>query len=518
MPLYSTPGVYVGESQLTSLTQPATGPTAAVFLGEAPRGPVGPTLVTDWPTFKLQFGDLDNAYDLCYSVYHYFANGGRSAYVIRVLGAASTANSSASGASIGLYDGGASVALGTFAANSPGAWGNGIKLTVAQGAVTASSAAKPTFNLAVSLSGTEVEQWKELAVDENSNRYFVEMINRYSKFISVSAPASYTYSTVAPASGASFIATAITDRTMTGGSATSPTTTTYSGASGIDLIDTIQGNLIINAVGLTDTTAINLLAAKCKTRGDSFLIVDPKLTDTTQAMNASTVGAITGSTAPGYMSIYTPCLEMVDPLKTGLGAARTTFPGGAVAGVFVRTELARSVAKAPAGYDCTIVGALGISVKYTDSQVGAMYDAAVQSNSFKAIPGAGVAIMGARTVEKVNPDRFVPVRRTLNYVKRSVKDIAAAYVFEPNDANLWIKLNNDISNFLNNFWRSGGLKGARSSDAFFVVCDKTNNTASSIDQGIVNVSIGIAVTYPAEFIVINVSQWTGGSNAVEINL
>jgi phage tail sheath protein FI len=265
-------------------------------------------------------------------------------------------------------------------------------------------------------------------------------------------------------------------------------------------------------------TTVNILANKCKTRGDSFVIVDPKMTDTTQALNATTVNALTGSSAPGYSAIYTPCLEMVDPLKTGLGAARTTYPGGAVAGVFVRTELARSVAKAPAGYDCTIVGALGISVKYTDGQVGAMYDASVQSNSFKAIPGAGVAIMGARTVERVNPDRFIPVRRTLNYVKRSVKDIAAAYVFEPNDANLWIKLNNDISNFLNNFWRSGGLKGAKSTDAFFVVCDKTNNTASSIDQGIVNVSIGIAVTYPAEFIVINVSQWTGGSNAVEINL
>ena len=43
----------------------------------------------------------------------------------------------------------------------------------------------------------------------------------------------------------------------------------------------------------------------------------------------------------------------------------------------------------------------------------------------------------------------------------------------------------------------------------------TNNTAATIDQGIVNVTVGVALSYPAEFIVINLSQWTGGSNAVE---
>jgi len=48
-----------------------------------------------------------------------------------------------------------------------------------------------------------------------------------------------------------------------------------------------------------------------------------------------------------------------------------------------------------------------------------------------------------------------------------------------------------------------------------VVCNTTNNTTTSIDQGIVNVEVGVALQYPAEFIVINLSQWTGGSNAVE---
>jgi len=72
-----------------------------------------------------------------------------------------------------------------------------------------------------------------------------------------------------------------------------------------------------------------------------------------------------------------------------------------------------------------------------------------------------------------------------------------------------------VSSFLSEFYRSGGLVGDNASQAFFVVCNTTNNTTTSIDQGIVNVEVGVALQYPAEFIVINLSQWTGGSNAVE---
>ena len=86
MPTYSTPGVYVNEGTLASLTPSVTGGTAAVFFGAAARGRETPTLITDWSSYKRIYGDLSNAYDLGYSVYHYFANGGRSCYVVRVVG------------------------------------------------------------------------------------------------------------------------------------------------------------------------------------------------------------------------------------------------------------------------------------------------------------------------------------------------------------------------------------------------------------------------------------------------
>jgi phage tail sheath protein FI len=511
MPTYSTPGVYVNESALVSLTPNVSGATAAVFFGESGRGPTTPTLITDWPSYRALFGELDNNYDLGYAVYHYFANGGRACYVNRVVGAASA---TATRAAVPFYPAGggnASASLFTATATSAGTWANSMTLQFTAGNVVASASVKPTFGLSILIGGVEVEKWLELSPDENSSRYFYEVLNRYSKFVRVSNPHAFTQSTAGASVGVVFYTSATV--TLAGGTSVAPATSDYTTA--FDGVDLVPGNLLMNAVGITTPAVVGSLVTKAATRGDSFVIIDPALTDTTFAQLQTTGANFAGLASGGYAAAYAPALEMVDPAKTGPAAIRTTYPGGAMAGLYIRTEVERTVAKAPAGYAADVRGALGLSVRLTDSQVGQLYDGTPSINTFKAVAGAGVVANGTRTLEKTNPDKYIPVRRTLNYVKRSLKDLTAYAVFEPNDERLWNSISNQLSAFLTNFWRSGGLKGDRSTDAFFVLCDKTNNTAQTIDQGIVNVSVGVALSYPAEFIVINVSQWTGGSNAAE---
>lgn len=511
MPTYSTPGVYVTESSLTSLIPSVSGPTSAVFFGTAPRGPVVPTLINDWPTFKTIYGDLDNAYDLCYSVYHYFTNGGRSCYVNRVIGAGSTTATKVSVPFFPTGVGGASPSLFTATAEGPGTWGNNLAITFTAGNVAASATVKPTFNLSITLAGVEVEKWTELSPNENANRYFMEVLNRYSKYVGVSAPHAFTSSLSSASAGTLYYTSAPV--TLAGGTTITEGPTDY--VTALDNVDAINGNLLLNAVAQTAPAVVTGLLAKCAARGDSFAIIDGNQSDLTFAQIQSTSNSYASLANAGYGAVFAPCLEMIDPAKTGPNAIRTTSPGGAVAGLFVRTELSRNVSKAPAGYAADIRGALGLTVKLTDTQVGTLYDGGGQTNCFKAVPGAGIIINGTRTLEKISPDKFIPIRRTLNYLKFSIKELSSASVFESNDAVLWNSLTASISSFLYNFWKTGALKGARSSDAYFVVCDATNNTPTSIDQGIVNVSIGVALSYPAEFIVINISQWTGGSNAVE---
>jgi phage tail sheath protein FI len=278
-------------------------------------------------------------------------------------------------------------------------------------------------------------------------------------------------------------------------------------------LDTIEGNLVINLPGVTGTAPVSSAVTKAGSRGDSFVIIDPDVTDTTLGELQTTASNFAAVSPLSYAAHYAPALEMVDPARSGPTAVRTTAPGGAIAGLYVRTDVQRTVAKAPAGYNANIVGAFAPSVKLTPTQIGTLYVDSVPVNSFKSVPGAGVTVNGARTLAKTDPDKFIPVRRTLNYLKYSLKDLTAFAVFEPNDDRLWEKLRQTTTGFLGNFWRQGGLAGARSTEAFYVICDETNNTAGTIDNGEVHLTVGVALSNPAEFVVINLSQWSGGASS-----
>jgi phage tail sheath protein FI len=66
-----------------------------------------------------------------------------------------------------------------------------------------------------------------------------------------------------------------------------------------------------------------------------------------------------------------------------------------------------------------------------------------------------------------------------------------------------------VNVFLANFWAQGGLAGATQADAFYVKCDSENNTLASVQNGEVNIEVGVAVQYPAEFVIIQLSQQAG---------
>ncbi len=84
---------------------------------------------------------------------------------------------------------------------------------------------------------------------------------------------------------------------------------------------------------------------------------------------------------------------------------------------------------------------------------------------------------------------------------------AQAYVFEPNDKNTWEAVKAMISSFLNTIWKEGGLQGASAADAFSVQCGLgTTMTSEDIANGFMKVSIKVAITHPAEFIVLTFQQ------------
>lgn len=521
---YQLPGVYVREVPAqTQVTVPPT-TTTAVFIGTALRGPSNPTLITSWSNYTTVFGPLSNDYDLGYAVYNYFANGGGATYVSRVTdsGAAAAAYTFSGTVSS------TSTTLFALTAKSVGTWANSsatdnglrAQITFDRNTCTATGTSatitsSTVFSLSIIYNGLEVERWQELSLDPTSGRYVKDVLNLFSSYVTCGTP-------VTLASGSTMVVVVADGTYATASSAfasgtngTAPANDTekatlwytiLSGNGGtIQGYDNIKNPLLINFVGQVIKDVVDKALLYASERGDSFVIIDCGKSDDYSAAAARDYGT---TATKGFGAAYFPALVMGDPARSGPAALRTCFPGGAVAGAYVRSENTRGVAKAPAGYSLELSNVYGLSTSVTATQESTLYSTK-GTNVFRSLPGGTFVINGARTLSTNRASKYITVRRSLNYVKALVQAQTAFAVFEPNDSRLWDSINNRLSSVLTGFWASGNLKGKSPSEAFYIICNSTNNTPSTIDDGFVNVEIGVALLSPAEFIVININQWSG---------
>ena len=125
-------------------------------------------------------------------------------------------------------------------------------------------------------------------------------------------------------------------------------------------------------------------------------------------------------------------------------------------------------------------------------------------NVIRPFRGRGHRVWGARTLDGNSLEwRYVSVRRYFNFVEEFIKKATEPFVFEPNDANTWAHVEALISRFLTIHWRLGALNGGTPADAFFVSVGLNKSMiAQDILEGRMIVEVGLAVTRPAEFIVI----------------
>ncbi|MFY9152161.1 MAG: phage tail sheath C-terminal domain-containing protein, partial [Prolixibacteraceae bacterium] len=184
-------------------------------------------------------------------------------------------------------------------------------------------------------------------------------------------------------------------------------------------------------------------------------------------------------------------------------------PSSAMAGIYARVDRDRGVWKAPANVGMNYV--LKPSVKITNDMQDRLNidDTAGKSiNAIRAFTGKGTLVWGARTLAgNDNEWRYVSVRRFFNMVEESVKKATAQFIFEPNDANTWVKVRAMIENFLILQWRAGALAGAKPDEAFYVrVGLGQTMTAEDILNGYMHIEIGMAAVRPAEFIVLKFSH------------
>jgi uncharacterized protein len=102
--------------------------------------------------------------------------------------------------------------------------------------------------------------------------------------------------------------------------------------------------------------------------------------------------------------------------------------------------------------------------------------------------------------------RLFNVCRLRIYLEQAIKKETAWATFEPNNVATWAKMISTIENFLTQTWVSGMLLGAKTQKVFFVNCDKTTMNQNDIDNGRINMLIGVAPVKAREFITFRINQ------------
>jgi phage tail sheath protein FI len=512
MATYSRPGVFISEVALPQSIESANNSASrGAFVGKFAKGPTtSPVLVTSWYEFVKTFGGLSDSFPATWGLYTFFANGGRQVYVKRVV------STGAASATVTLLDHAGSPAstLQLVAAN-PGSWANTLKAEVKAASAT-------TFNLIISDSSGVLEQHTDLSMSESSSRYVVSYVNSSSSYVSVTDLGS---STSAPdnqpeAAGQKAFAS--------GADGATPTRTNYQDA--LETFDPINSPLLINNAdaayafasggSVNDRAAAVLLqgdvAGYAETRGDAFAIVDvPAGLTATEAITyaADVKAAFAAAGDGGNTATYYPWIAVPDQLSAATAATRILPPGPAAMGKYLETDATRGVFKSPAGFGTRVSNAVALERSLTNTELDALNVAAAPVNAIRNVPGAGIVLMGARTLNNTPGERYINVRRSMIFLKKELTDRSAFAVFENNSERLWNQIRTSLTNFLRDYWSQGGLRGANPSQAFYVKCDASNNSPAQILSGRVNIEIGVAVEYPAEFIVISIGQITGSASA-----
>jgi phage tail sheath protein FI len=179
-------------------------------------------------------------------------------------------------------------------------------------------------------------------------------------------------------------------------------------------------------------------------------------------------------------------------------------------GVYSRTDIARGVHKAPAN---ETVSCTGLSTNYSTKEQDILNPIGV--NLIRQLPGQGIRIWGARTASSDSSFKYVNVRRLFIFVEQSIKNATNWVVFEPNNGDLWARVNTTISSFLENLFRAGMLAGDSAAQAFFVDIGPNTMSRDDIENGRLICNIGIAPVKPAEFVIFRVTQYTAEAGGAE---
>jgi len=526
------PGVYIEEipSGVHTITGVATSITA--FVGRAPRGEVNePITISSYADYERLYGGLSLQSTMSYAVSDFYANGGQQAVIVRIanggkaafiivpenLSPPSPPASPGLGPYTGLY----------LEAASVGSWGNSLSVQIDLPQTSIGAADPTVFSLTARLwDSTQsrvllTERYLNVSVDPNNPRYVARVLEQSSNLVVVAQNSSGKDEVppLAPAAGTFWGANGVDDNDLTendfiGVGFESAKLGLYA----LEKVD-LFNILVIPPYPVSSTGGMDVddglraaAATYCEGRR-AFYIIDSPSTWGSKQNALDGLDAFTGSRSKNS-ALFFPRLLEPDQLKNN--QIGEFVASGAVAGIFAKTDAQRGVWKAPAGQETALSGNIqGFTVPLTDGENGELNPLGV--NCLRTFHIIGNVVWGSRTLqgadELTSEWKYIPIRRTALFLEESLFRGTKWVVFEPNDEPLWAQIRMNVNSFMQGLFQQGAFAGTKANDAYLVKCDKENNPPDSVDQGIVNILVAFAPLNPAEFVVIQIQQLAGQSQA-----
>jgi phage tail sheath protein FI len=381
------------------------------------------------------------------------------------------------------------------------------------------------FDLQVA-SGATTETHAYLSMEPTSPRYYASEVNATSGLITVT-PAAPPAAELPPNN----LPAAISAVSLTGGHAENLVglgSADYQ--NGLDTLLNVDVDIVAipDAMGFKDPTGGIIQTAlldHCQgvppRVGDRFAILDSKLGDDITAVSNRIQPLASFN---GFGALYYPWV-LVPPAPPPPGSPPPAValpnllvpPSGHLAGLYGRIDNSRGVFKAPAGLEAGLQGTIGVETVLTDTQQG-LLNLTYGVNVIRVFKGGQPTVWGARTTAVVAGNtnwQYVNIRRLFLFLEQSISQGIRFAVFEPNNTGLWSKLTRSISAFLKQAWIDGALFGATAKEAFYVRIDDALNPPDQMALGILTIEIGVRPSYPAEFIIVRIGIWDGGSSLSE---
>lgn len=555
-----SPGVLVTEKDLTSVV-PAVATTAGGFAGAFQWGPVEIVTTVDSENLLVERFSVPNSSTFAsFFTAANFLSYGNNLQVIRVVNQGIARNSKTNTAATAVliknedhYDAlfsDGSATVGEWAAKYPGALGNSLEVSIADGNVFSTWQYGSNFDAAPSTSayvsdkggshdelhiavidegglwtgvaGTILEKFSFTSKASDGKRadgtsaFYKDVVNNQSEYIwwmdhtsNVTATGS-AWGNVANASPYANLTSNVTLSLAGGVSGDSPSDANITSSLALFANDEAF-DISLLPLGAASATVVNFaISSVAEVRKDVIVFASPELADVVNnaGSEATDIVAFRDSlTSSSYAVLDSGYKYQYDRYND---VYRYVPLNGDTAGLAVRTDFVADPWFSPAGFNrgqVKNVVKLAYSPSKTDRDT--LYKKGV--NPVVTFPGNGTVLFGDKTL-LAKPSAFdrINVRRLFIVLEKAIATAAKFQLFEFNDPFTRAQFRNLVEPFLRD------VQGRRGITDFKVVCDESNNTAQIIDTNNFVADIFIKPARAINFIQLNFIATRSGISFEEV--